>query len=503
MVAYKHLVPDPVFECDRLLYVRVSGRRAVVLRHFDGTPVRGFHGSWEPVFLYTGLGCMYFLALEQHGTQASWILAPDGRRLGDKLADLAPEQRARLQEAAASHGLGGLDGLIGDGIQLIEPRLLREVLALAGSLGAPDANSASAESGTPTRLGLGMLGAPHGLVTHLPGAAGDPLLQLGEGWASVDGAVGRATGALSVAATPVMPAASRFLLTMTLMPAVPEPAEIEILVDDCSVGMLMLDPHWQAEGADVAFWLPPERVGGRPFKLGFRHTQDFVLAALRLQHGRALAEPVTEPREMMLRFENIGDNCEFGLVQRHYGAEPVGLLRFAGLRNPRRLIRFLEDDFGSFGEPGSLGVSIIGGEYWIIDHVYGLAYHTFRYQHEVAADVVIRENETKAAYLRRKFREDLEDGEKILVYKRVVTQDLHEMLALQSALNRFGTANRLFWVTEADGRHVPGEVEWVGNRLLKGYLGRISLNDANDFNAETWLNLCRNALAAFQALESS
>ena len=34
--------------------------------------------------------------------------------------------------------------------------------------------------------------------------------------------------------------------------------------------------------------------------------------------------------EMLLEFESLGDNCEFGLVQRHFGAEPISLLRFAG-----------------------------------------------------------------------------------------------------------------------------------------------------------------------------
>jgi len=36
-------------------------------------------------------------------------------------------------------------------------------------------------------------------------------------------------------------------------------------------------------------------------------------------------------QELMYRFESLGDNCEFGLVQRRCGAEPLGLFRFASI----------------------------------------------------------------------------------------------------------------------------------------------------------------------------
>jgi hypothetical protein len=64
-----------------------------------------------------------------------------------------------------------------------------------------------------------------------------------------------------------------------------------------------------------------------------------VLAELdRFQEATALpsgqveaagAEGPLPPAQLMLRFEALGQNCEFGVVQRHYGAEPLGLLRFS------------------------------------------------------------------------------------------------------------------------------------------------------------------------------
>jgi capsular polysaccharide biosynthesis protein len=51
------------------------------------------------------------------------------------------------------------------------------------------------------------------------------------------------------------------------------------------------------------------------------------------------ADPIpasTKPvDELMLRFESLGGNCEFGLVQRYVGIEPLGLLRYADANSPK------------------------------------------------------------------------------------------------------------------------------------------------------------------------
>ncbi len=498
--AYKHLITDPVFQCDRLWYLRVSDRNAVILKHLSGAPIEYFAGSWFPVFVYTGLQTMYLLALEADGMRATWLLSPDGRRLGDKIEDLTPDQHELLRRAISSRGPASVDWLIGDGMQLIEPLLLRDILSLAaGSASVPDAPQAAAPHKT-----IAMLGAPSGLRPYLRFRPGDRTLLLAEGWNLQEGAC-RATGSLSLASRDVIPAAASHLLTISLLPADLElrPVELAIEVNGRSIAQVRLDPKWQGEGADLAFWLAPELINDKPLEIAFRHSGEFLLEALRIEQGHDVTEEPPTPEALMLRFENIGDNCEFGLVQRHFKADPVGLLRFAGLRTPRRLIRFLDEKFGRFGEPGTLGVRIIGGEYWIIDDVYGVSYHTFKYQHEVAAEEVIRENEVKTGYLKRKFVEDLEDGDKIMVYKRVVTEDVHEIIALHAALNSFGTVNKLLWVTQADGQHASGDVEWVGDRLLRGYVGTISLTNAHDYDPDIWLRLCRNALAAFNAAGSA
>src|SRR5204863_3187648 len=80
--------------------------------------------------------------------------------------------------------------------------------------------------------------------------------------------------------------------------------------------------------------------------------------------------------ELMMQFESLGENCEFGLVQRRCGAEPLGLLRFASAPLAK-LLAALKADFAGFGESGAIAVDLSsnGREYMVQDRRFGLNYH--------------------------------------------------------------------------------------------------------------------------------
>lgn len=87
-----------------------------------------------------------------------------------------------------------------------------------------------------------------------------------------------------------------------------------------------------------------------------------------------LADPTLA--QLVLRFEGLGDNCEFGLVQRHFGAEPLGLLRWTGI-TPAHLANALESGFAGVGTEDQTGLDLAGNEYVTEDRRFGMRMHTF------------------------------------------------------------------------------------------------------------------------------
>jgi hypothetical protein len=208
--------------------------------------------------------------------------------------------------------------------------------------------------------------------------------------------------------------------------------------------------------------------------------------------GRLTGMPAAQ---FMLRFESLGDNCEFGLVQRRCGAEPLGLLRFSNLSLPQ-LIRGLDSGFAGLGDPANMAFELDNGqrrEFVVSDRSFGLVFHTFIHEGEAVESELIAQQTTRLLFLRRKFLEDLANGEKIFVIKRNEPLAEQEMFVLHGALRRH-TPNTLLYVVPATPEHPPGTVERIAPGLLRGYIDRFApRGNAHDLSLEVWLALCVNA----------
>ncbi len=202
------------------------------------------------------------------------------------------------------------------------------------------------------------------------------------------------------------------------------------------------------------------------------------------------------PDRLMLKFESLGDTCEFGLVQRRCGAEPFfSLLRFAGMDLPS-LLRALDDRMQDFGNAALLEIYLDDKdkpEFIVRDARYGAVFHTFRSKDEIREEE-LRESESKRlAYCAQRLLGDLKKGNKIFVFKRNVPLREEEILPLYAALSSYGR-NILLWMVPADAGHASGSVETVLPGLLKGFIERFAPHeDIDDVLVDDWLAVCANA----------
>ena len=221
-------------------------------------------------------------------------------------------------------------------------------------------------------------------------------------------------------------------------------------------------------------------------------------------------EPASSPQldlelalaDLVVRFESLGENCEFGLVQRQCGAEPIGLFRFSSAPLPR-LLKALRAKFKGMGRPGNIVVeeSSNGREYMVQDKAFGFLYHAWVLVGEMEPADVARRESRRLPLLVRKLVEDLTNGEKIFVYHGMDPLSSSEGKELASALQAYGPAT-LLWVELADEVHAAGTVEQLEPGLLKGYMDRFAPGEnAHDLSLDCWVSVCRNAYRIWKTQE--
>lgn len=207
---------------------------------------------------------------------------------------------------------------------------------------------------------------------------------------------------------------------------------------------------------------------------------------------------------LVAQFESLGDSCEFGLVQRKAGAEPLGLLRFAGFPGGLQdrlgaLISALDRGFEGLGDPDTVNISLEGPpghqEYMVSETSYGLWYHTFLGPTDVDADKLRKNESIRLRFLRRKLLTDLTAAEKICVWKCNDPVEVAQVERLLAALRRYGPV-RLLWVCAVDNTPGPvGRVERLGDGFLRGVIDRFApYGTMLNIHHEAWIALCTMAV---------
>jgi len=198
--------------------------------------------------------------------------------------------------------------------------------------------------------------------------------------------------------------------------------------------------------------------------------------------------------ELVLNFESLGHNCEFGIMQRQCGAEPLGLLRFVGITLPD-LLRGLDCDFADVGQDRWLRVYLHDGprrEFIVSDVRHNFTFHSFQFEGETTAERVRAEQGVRLRYYHQRFKDVLTTADRLFVFQRPGALLAAHMLPLLMRLRAHGP-NALLFVTEG-GAHPPGTVAQIGHGFYHGYISRMAPGEdvgRSDFRG--WLSICANA----------
>ncbi len=207
------------------------------------------------------------------------------------------------------------------------------------------------------------------------------------------------------------------------------------------------------------------------------------------------------------QFESLGGGgsnntavygCEFGFFQRQCGIEPLSLLRWSGVSLPS-LTRALEAGFAGVGAPGStvLKAKPNASDWAMVDTTYDIfCDHTHLERISVPEQQAHAMMCQRMSFLSRKLTEDLEDGDKIFVYRYAgPLPDEAELTRLAEAVNRFGPS-LLFLVCRASGDDVPLGIRRIHDGLVVGFIDWFATDRPGcPWNIAGWTRLCQAAYA--------
>lgn len=215
------------------------------------------------------------------------------------------------------------------------------------------------------------------------------------------------------------------------------------------------------------------------------------------------------------RFESLGDNCEFGFVQRKLGAEDGSLFRWARIE-PWQLYAVLEHNFVGIYKFENL---VPLQPTMVTETYFGFGWHSKLYSAAVKGVMTFKEPEEarrrihaseyrKQVYLVTKFLTRLRAGGMIYVIKSNKGIDPVCLTFIERELTRLARGAK-FWLLELRATQdaaLTGQCERVGPQRLLGHVARFGTYDtADDFDLEVYKTMLPKALglAAFPTWAAS
>lgn len=207
-----------------------------------------------------------------------------------------------------------------------------------------------------------------------------------------------------------------------------------------------------------------------------------------------------DEQSFFMQFEGLGANCEFGLVQRRHGAEPISLLRWSAT-TPSQLIHALDNKFDGLGDEEFLQIYEGPNYQWDARDARYFSYHSYLGIHEVDKEKAFQIVRKRLIFLKNKLLRDLGENEKIFVYKEWkfrITDE--EIMGISRALRRWNDGNKLLAVKLFDKDHEPGSVHKYDDHIVIGYL-EVDAPTAfvGHVPFESWYRVCKGAARIFES----
>jgi hypothetical protein len=198
--------------------------------------------------------------------------------------------------------------------------------------------------------------------------------------------------------------------------------------------------------------------------------------------------------DIMQRFESLGHNSEFGLVQKACGKDPPGLLRFADIPT-RRLLQGLDFGFEDIDDPRLLHAyrSDAGEPEWILQHDrYDMHIRSFVRAAGTDMASFVAQQARRLAQQRNRLLDILESGENIFVFQHDEHLSEAHVLPILTLLRSYGP-NALLFVS-ANEKKPSGSVDLIGPHLFRGNIDRLApRDDVKQFHLAAWISICANA----------
>lgn len=198
-----------------------------------------------------------------------------------------------------------------------------------------------------------------------------------------------------------------------------------------------------------------------------------------------------DTRRLLLGFEPLGHDGKFSLVQRHFGLEPLSLLRFATIPLDG-LIAALDSDLAGIGDPKFARLRLGPGNQYVVDDArYGMEIHTHIGPDIIGAGALLPVVQRRMAFLARNMLENLREPVRIFLRTCDPPEPPERLMTLFRALCRHGRAT-LLAVERSSNAARNGRVEWLAPGVMRGWVEQLGTQEPP---GNQWIELCRSAYA--------